>query len=169
MLVRSLIVALVVAITSVAALADPAPQLTKDQAHFLVTEVQRLITAHYVFPEKRGPIVDAIKQADAAGNYNVTDPQELSERLTKDLRAVAKDGHLSVSFNPEFYGDLLKPGRHHDSDLQRRTELRHNHGYEEQRMLPGNVRYIRISGFVWSPDRTPPVIDSAARFLADGD
>src|SRR5689334_17129369 len=149
-----------VAVASAAALAQPAPQLTTEQAHFLVTEVERLLGEHYVFPEKRQPIVDAIKQADAAGHYNSTDPIELSRRLTDDLHAVAKDHHLSVSFRPEFYADLLKPGRHHDSEFARRTELRHNHGYEEQRVLPGNVRYVRISGFIWSPERTPAVIDS---------
>ena len=159
----------VIAVASTAAVAQPAPPITKEQAHFVVTEVERLIAEHYVFPEKRQQIVDAIKSADTAGRYNTTDPRELSDHLTDDLRATANDRHLAVRFDPERYAELMKPGQQHDGGLQRRAELRHNHGYEEQRVLPGNIRYVRISGFIWSKERTPRVIDDAARFLSDGD
>lgn len=175
MLARSMIALFALTLLPAIALADPPPTLTKEQAHFVVTEVERLISEHYVFPEKRQMIVDALKKADAGGRYDTTDARELGERLTDDLRAVANDRHLSAGYRPEMYADLTQAPhtgaapRHPDNERMHRMLLRHNHGYEELRMLPGNVRYVRISGFMWSPESTPRVIDDAARFLADGE
>ncbi|MEJ0040876.1 MAG: S41 family peptidase [Rhizomicrobium sp.] len=37
------------------------------------------------------------------------------------------------------------------------------------RILPGNIRYVRLSGFEWSGDATAKAIADVARFLHGGD
>lgn len=168
-----------------AAFADPQPQpplgpqtapmpradVTKEQAKAAVAELERLVAAHYFFPEKRQTIVDALKKADAAGRYDTTNPLELCDRVTEDLQAAAHDGHLRLMFQPPVYADLTRPpgGRHDAGSFQRADSRRHNDGYEELRVLPGNIRYVKITGFHWEKDTTPRIVDDAVRFLSGGD
>jgi hypothetical protein len=167
MLRLSLIAAAALAFAA-AAIAQPA-QLTRDQANAAVQEVIRLVEAHYVFPEKRAVIAGALKSAHAAGRYNVATPQELAERVSEDLTKASHDGHLSLSFDPDRYQEIQRPRRGPEASPSRDNGRRQNDGYEEQKVLPGNVRYIRVTGFLWFDESTPRIVDAAARFLADGD
>jgi len=151
-----------------AAIAAPA-QLTREQTNAAVQEVIRLVEAHYVFPEKRAAISGALKKSRDAGRYDVTTPQDLAERVTADLFAASNDGHLNFNFDPEQFEDIQRPRSGPEpSPFSAENQRRRNDGYEEMRVLPGNVRYVRITAFMWS-SQTPRIIDAAARFLADGD
>jgi hypothetical protein len=161
---------LLVAAFALAATASAAPpQLTREQARAAAQEVIRLVEAHYVFPEKRAAIAGALKTARDAGRYDVTVPQELADRVTQDLFAASKDGHLNFNFDPDQFQDIQRPRRGPEpSPFSAENQRRRNDGYEEMRVLPGNVRYVRVTAFMWS-DQTPRIVDAAARFLADGD
>ncbi|MBP6013624.1 MAG: S41 family peptidase [Alphaproteobacteria bacterium] len=147
------------------------PTLTREQGRAAVDEVLRLVGAHYVFPDKRAAIVAAVKAARDAGAYDVANPQEMAEKLTADLSKASGDGHLYMNYNPAQFADLSRPaaGRHEPSRFELDAGRERNDGYEEQKVLAGNVRYVRVSGFVWSEKTTPPIIDAAARFLSNGD
>jgi hypothetical protein len=150
------------------ALAAP-PQVTREQARAAAQEVIRLVEAHYVFPDKRAAIAGAVRSARDSGRYDVTAPQDLAERVTQDLFAASNDGHLNFKFDPDQFQDIQRPRRGPEpSPFSAENQRRRNDGYEEMRVLSGNVRYVRISAFMWS-DQTPRIIDAAARFLADGD
>lgn len=167
MLRLSLIAAVALAFAA-SAIAAP-PQVTRDQANAAVQEVIRLVEAHYVFPEKRAAIAGALKKSRDTGRYDVTTPQDLAERVTEDLFAASNDGHLNFKFDPDQFQDIQRPRRGPEpSPFSAENQRRRNDGYEEMRVLPGNVRYVRITAFMWS-DQTPRIIDAAARFLADGD
>lgn len=145
------------------------PSLAPDQADRAVQEVIRLIEAHYVFPEKRAGIVAALKKAREAGRYNVATPQELAERVTEDLFAASNDGHLSLKFDVSEFEDIRRPRRGPEvSPFSVENARRRNDGYEEMRVLSGNVRYVRVTNFIWY-ETTARIVDAAARFLADGD
>jgi hypothetical protein len=161
---------LLVAAFALAATASAAPpQLTREQARAAAQEVIRLVEAHYVFPEKRAAIAGALKTARDAGRYDVTVPQELADRVTQDLFAASKDGHLNFNFDPDQFQDIQRPRRGPEpSPFSAENQRRRNDGYEEMRVLPGNVRYVRVTAFMWS-DQAPRIVDAAARFLADGD
>jgi hypothetical protein len=147
------------------------PMLTVAQARQAAEEVIRLVGADYVFPEKRAPIVEALETAQGRGRYDTENPAEFSERITADLRSASQDKHLWVAYDPGAYQDLLRqggddPGR---STAVREANRRRNQGFEELRILDGNIRYVRITEFSWSNDVTARIIDEVARFLGDGD
>ncbi|MCE9521421.1 MAG: S41 family peptidase [Alphaproteobacteria bacterium] len=160
-------IALLAAATAVAAV----PTMTREQGRAAVDEVVRLVGAHYVFPDKRAAIVAAVKAARDAGTYDVANPQEMAEKLTADLSKASGDGHLYMNYNPAQFADLSRPGagRHEPSSFQLDAGRERNDGYDEQKVLAGNVRYVRVSGFMWSDKTTPPIVDAAARFLSNGD
>lgn len=156
--------------TAAVAVAAAPPMLTREQGRAAVDEVLRLVGAHYVFPAKRPAIVAAVKAARDAGTYDVASPQEFAEKLTADLAKTSEDGHMYVNYNPAQFADLSRPaGRNGPSRFDLDVGRENNDGYDEQKVLPGNVRYVKVSAFMWSEKTTPPIIDAAARFLSNGD
>jgi len=130
----------------------------------------------YVFPDKVPAILAGFAQARQAGRYATDDPALLAERVTEDLRRASGDRHLYLNYDPARYAAALNsksgagPDQGEDSAaLERRAALRDNHGLTEQRILPGNVRYLRIAEFQWVRDETGAAYDAAMRFLKEGD
>lgn len=162
--------ALVAAVALGAAGDVTAAPITTQEARDAATEIARLVGAHYVFPEKRAAIVAAVDGALAAGRYDVTEGGLFAERISADLSGAGKDGHLWVRFDPATHDDLARAGGHEvDTPRQQAIGRRRHQGFEEMRILDGNVRYVRVSGFLWSNDTTARVIDEVARFLDEGD
>jgi hypothetical protein len=134
------------------------------------------IRESYVLPEKVPAIAERLEQSRKAGRYSVDDAALLAERITLDLKAASGDGHLYIHYNPTEYAAELRqlahapPSEGADSDaLFRQEALRDHHGLAELKLLPGNLRYLRITGFEWVRDETGAVYDEALRFLRDGD
>jgi hypothetical protein len=47
--------------------------------------------------------------------------------------------------------------------------IRQNSGLTEMKILPGNIRYLKIAHFEWTPNLTPTAYDDAGRFLKNAD
>ena len=125
----------------------------------------------YVFPEMRPRIIARLKSAQRKGRYATDDPALFAESITADLREVSRDKHLSLVVDPAGYA-AARAGDDADKNEQalwRRQALRSHHGLAEQRILGGNVRYLKIAGFEWVDDETGPAYDDAMRFLKGGD
>ncbi len=136
--------------------------------------LKAIVTAfqeQYVFPEMRPKIIAHLKSAQRKGRYATDDPVTFAERITEDLRDVSRDKHLSLSVDPAGYA-AAKAGDDSDVNEQalwRRQALRNHHGLTETKVLGGNIRYLKISGFEWVEDETGPAYDDAMRFLKGGD
>lgn len=154
-----------------AAAAPPAAALAAlPRPREVVAEVIRLVDAHYVFPEKRPAMVAALRAAEKAGRYDTSDPAELGARLSEDLRGAGHDKHLWVRWDPEGFKARSEPAVDvDDTPWGLAAGKRRNDGLEEMRILDGNVRYLKVTNFMWYQDRTGRVIDAAATFLSEGD
>ena len=133
--------------------------------------IRQVLADEYVFPDMRAKLVERLSRAEKAGRYAADDPLVFAERVTEDLRAVSRDGHLSLRHSPaEFAASLAPPTSDAGSAARwRRHATRGHHGLRELRVLPGNIRYLRITGFAWVTDETGTAYDGAMRFLKDGD
>jgi hypothetical protein len=147
-----------------------AQSITPDQARRAVQETSALIRKHYVDKPRREATARMLEKNLAGKRYALTDARDLSSVVTEDLRAFTKDGHMSLSWDPTQHAlaksraDAPAP----DPQLMLAEALPMNHGLTEMRILPGNVRYLRINAFQWIPDVTGAAYDSAMRFLRDG-
>ena len=133
--------------------------------------IMRAFEEQYVFPEMRPRIIERLKAAQRSGRYATDDPAVFAERITEDLRDVSRDNHLSLVVDPIGFAAAIA-GAHSDDGEQalwRRQAIRNHHGLAEMKVLGGNIRYLRISGFEWSSDETGAAYDGAMRFLKDGD
>lgn len=137
--------------------------------------VRQLLNKHYVLPELRPKFDAAIAKGLAEGRYDISDPEQLVERINSDLRQVTPDKHLGVMYDPEQSKQLAAaPPRAGTGDAPPTAEEIHqaiqiNHGIAELKVLPGNVRYMRYNGFVWAGPKTAEALDTAMRFLHDGE
>jgi len=157
-----------------AAFAPPSP-LTPGEVHTLVEAIARKITSDYVHAERRADLVKHIRTLERSGRYRGLSPSQFAGRVTEDLRAVSPDKHLGLRHDPAAYAGLVAAGgasgtraARQDPHALDQAALR-NDGYEELRILDGNVRYVRITGFHWRPDVSGFTVDAVGRFLKDAD
>lgn len=125
----------------------------------------------YVVPEMRSVIIEKLNKAQKTGRYDVSDPRVFAERITEDLQNAANDKHLWLSFDLPAYTANIAPPKSVDGEesFRRARAIRSNHGITEMRILPGNIRYLKIVRFEWISDETGKIYDEAMRFLKDGD
>ena len=146
-------------------------KLTPQMVAEVVNDANAHIRKHYLYPEKAGDITAKLSASLASGRYAVSDPVDLAQRLTQDMQAVTKDGHMNVKFSPQQSKALAAPKTPQQQpaqDLTRQMLLATNFGITELKVLPGNVRYANIGTFLWDPELSPAAFDQAIRFLRGG-
>jgi hypothetical protein len=128
----------------------PLPRPTIDAAvrHALVDSISRALRRNYVWLDTAARMADHLSRQFRDGVYDdVTDPQELAAALTRDLRAVYRDVHLSITYDPA----LVRRERHDDARAagsaawDDRKEARRQHfGFRKVEILPGNIGYVAV-------------------------
>jgi hypothetical protein len=172
-----LIAAASVAVSSQTAPAQPGAPATAPapaDARTVVAGIRKVLAANYVLPEVRPKLDAVLAKGLADGRYDVSDPAVLVQRLNADLESVAHDKHLSVEHDPRQAAELAAEPAAQTEDSgpsaeQMRQAQRRNHGFTEMKVLPGNVRYVNLQGFVWVGPKSAEAYDNAMRFLKDGD
>jgi Peptidase family S41/N-terminal domain of Peptidase_S41 in eukaryotic IRBP len=151
--------------------APTAPSLSAAERTAALKAITAVLEESYVFPDVRPKLVERLRRSEEAGRYEVDDPRAFADRVTEDLRDVAHDRHLSIQFAPaEYAAATADSGTDQGSEeLERRQAQRDHYGLAELKILPGNIRYLRITGFEWVRDETGAAYDDAMRFLKDGD
>lgn len=157
-----------------AARPDAMGALTAAQRRTAIDEIVATIRTKYLLPEGVPAIEKRLRESLAAGRYDADSPGVFAERVTEDLRASSGDGHMYLNVDPAQYALTRNAKAEGEEDpavaaYWRRLAERSNHGLPEMRILPGNLRYLKVIGFNWVDDVSGPAYDAAARFLRDGD
>jgi hypothetical protein len=140
-----------------------------------VEAIVSAIERQYVFPDRVPAIVEALRSSNAAGRYETSDPATFATRISEDISRAGKDTHLYLQYDPQYFVAVARPpvsATKPDGDSQallKARARRTHYGLSDSRLLPGNIRYLRISGFDWIEDETGEAYDDAMRFLRDGD
>lgn len=153
---------------------DAMTTLSAAQRRVAIDEIVATVRTKYVLPERVPAIEKHLRDALAAGRYDVDSPGTFAERVTEDLRDSSQDRHMYLNVDPAQYALTRAAKGDPETDpavaaYWRRLADRSNHGLPEMRILPGNVRYLKVAGFRWVDDASGPAYDAAARFLRDGD
>lgn len=133
--------------------------------------IRAIFAESYVFPDMRPIILKRLEQGEQSGRYGVDDPRTFAQLITTDLQEVSHDRHLSLRVDAAAYAAALAPAASEDGQeaFRRREAIRNHHGLAATRLLPGNVRYLKITDFQWVKDETGICYDEAMRFLKEGD
>lgn len=137
----------------------------------IVAEIRRVLAKRYVLPERRSALDAVLAQGLASGRYDVAEPRALAERINGDLKRVGRDRHLGFSFDPRQAAILSAQQNKATPDPSgfERQVRQANHGVNELRLLPGNIRYMDYRGFMWIGPESAAALEHAMRFLAGGD
>jgi C-terminal processing protease CtpA/Prc len=118
------------------------------------------IARGYVFEDAGGKMSQVILGRLAAGAYDTfTDPVMFAEAVTRDLRSVNNDAHLSVS---------VRPGRSAAGAAENPSPGLSASAIERTVRLAGNVGYLKINTFP-SAGVLAPALDKAMSALKETD
>lgn len=136
-----------------------------------MAEVRQLISERYVLPERRAALDAVLAEGLRSGRYKTSQPGQFAERVSADLARVGKDKHLYFDYLPERYATMTARTSDNRPDPSAREQQvrRLNHGIQELRILPGNVRYLDLGSWQWLGDETTSALDTAMAFLKGGD
>lgn len=138
-----------------------------------LNDIRRLVATHFAFPEQRETIDQRLAVGLAEGRFNGLDDRTFVSRVNEDLLAASGDRHVYLSYDPARRAALGTSTSSQGADdygaFVGTRNRRQNSGLVEQRILEGNVRYLNITEFGWTPDISKSAYDAAARFLADAD
>jgi hypothetical protein len=157
------------------ALAQPAreqPDMKIDAAARteVIEGVVKMVTEKYVFPDVAEKMAKAIRERMGQKEYDtVSSAQAFAQKLTRDLREVSHDTHLSVDY---FAKPFPQQERKEPTDEDRKREERmgqiRNFGFEKVERLSGNIGYLDLRGF-FAAEFGGETATAAMSFLANTD
>jgi hypothetical protein len=113
--------------------------------------------------------MDADLRARRQGGIRAGHERRCSRKLTNDLRAICKDLHLSVNYDPEAIPERASDEPSPEMEERMLAEGRwNNFGFERVERLPGNIGYLDLLGFS-SGEEAFETASAAMTFLANTD
>ena len=161
----------IICLLTVVAQDSPAPTTAAEQAE-VVESINELLQKNYVFPDVADEMAGHIKKQLEAGAYkNLIRPTAFADQLTQDLQSISKDKHLRVAFNPELVKELqaMKEDEGGEAPEEWIAQMRRNNfGFQEVKLLEGNVGYLDLRGFNDTKFAGETAV-AAMNFLANAD
>ncbi|MFT5169167.1 MAG: C-terminal processing protease CtpA/Prc, partial [Saprospiraceae bacterium] len=151
-----------------------AEPLSKDEIKETIDSISSILERAYVFPDIGKKISKHLHDKLKNGSYaEISDPNELAQVLTEDVRFVNDDKHLSVNFNPEMIAERKNVITTEDSlafaERQRKRGQSSNHGFKEVKILDGNIGYLNLASFFGVDEESGRTAEAAMNFLSNAD
>lgn len=149
------------------------PALTKKDRQEVIQKASELLNKNYIFPETAKKIEEFLNKKLKKGKYKTFNTvDDFAAQLTKDLREVSKDKHLWIRHDPALVKRMRKL-KENDKDpevIKRmvKASKRRNFGFQEVKILAGNIGYLDLRGFSGTEHAGPTAV-AAMNFLANCD
>ena len=119
----------------------------------VIAELSTQLKANYVFPDVATQVATALAAKEASGGYDrATDSDAFADALSNDLRALGRDSHFRVGYDPEFRPSPPNTVPDAETVERMRQEIAsRSFGVERIERLPGNVGYLELRGFGPTP------------------
>lgn len=151
------------------------PALDAKMRAEVVKGIGELMAKLYIFPDKAKEMESLLTKKFQEGQYNkVEDVQAFARVLTEDLLSVSKDRHIRVIYNPEIVKRIRARGSQSADDREKerqqalREERKRNFGFQELKLLDGNIGYLDLRGFSGFREAAETAI-AGMNFLANAD
>ncbi len=151
---------------------DDLPKIDQVEKKQVVDSLALKMKILYVFPDVGEEMADFVLQQWKSGAYddfeNVFD---FSGKLTEDLVSISHDKHIGVRYYPETIA-MIKLQRENDDGSYNafieETNRMRNYGFEEIKILAGNVGYLKLNMFAES-ENAFRTASAAMNFLSNTD
>lgn len=141
----------------------------------MVHQIANLIEAHYVLPEKGKSIAQHfLIDLEAGRFYNTQSLKQLDSVLTKSLREASQDFHLYTWNNYQLVQQLATEQEetnepsNPENFFNSKKAFASNFGFEEVRILPENIGYLKLSQINIS-ELSLPTLYATMQFVAHTD
>jgi C-terminal processing protease CtpA/Prc len=142
--------------------------IAQDKTAIMVDSIAKLVEKYYVSIDVGEKISDTLLKKNKAKIYSkILDPKKLANQLTADLRSVNGDLHMYVQYR-------LKSDEKKPKTISKKVDewgKWSNYGFNEIKVLDGNIGYLKISHFTnWkSFEAAKKVITSSINNLKNTD
>jgi len=148
------------------------PRIEQAEKKQVVDTLAHKMETLYVFPDIGKEMADFILQQLQSGAYNeLDDVFGFSRQLTDDLRSISHDRHIGLRYEPETIA-MMRQQRENDDDsfgeYMEETNRMRNYGFEEMKILAGNVGYLKLNMFAES-ENAFRTASAAMNFLSNTD
>lgn len=129
---------------------SPMPVDAKERATMIEALATKLSTT-YIDAPMAARMAAQLRRNSSRGDYDaLTDGQVLADRLTADLRMLARDKHLWIGFRPEGARDEPVDGPS-PAELDKWAAVisRDNFGFDRVERLAGNIGYLKFRIFAY--------------------
>jgi hypothetical protein len=127
-----------------------------------IESVAGILRDSYIYPDKGEKMADTLRRHQSNGRYQgITNASKLASRLTDDLYAVCRDGHLAILARA-----AAQEQETSDSTEDSLRGVRHNYGFRKVELLPGNIGYVRFDAFHHS-EEAQEIAAAALAFVAN--
>jgi hypothetical protein len=171
-LVMTITMLLAVAFTGTLLAQDEPPKIDQSEKKAVVDTLALKMETLYVFPDKGKEMADFILQQYQNGAYDEAEnANEFSGQLTDDLRSISHDLHIGVRYNPETIAMIRQQDENDDDsygDFVEEMNRMRNYGFEEMKILAGNVGYLKLNMFAES-ENAFRTASAAMNFLSNSD
>jgi hypothetical protein len=151
------------------------PALDAKMRAEVVKGIGELMVKLYIFPDKAKEMDALLMKKLQEGQYDkFEDVQTFVRVLTDDLRSVSKDRHIRVIYGPEIVKRIRARESQSADDREKwrqqalREERKENFGFQEVKLLDGNIGYLDLRGFSGYREAAETGI-AAMNFLANAD
>jgi len=147
------------------------PSIDEAEKKAVIDSVCANLEREYIFPEITKKYIAKLNENLQSGKYeNIKEPEEFAAKITEDLSAVQKDEHLHIRYNPEWIKNEQQRTKRDDAAIlqTKREERITNYGFEEIKILPGNIGYLKLTSFSYEMEAFD-VAAGAVNFLANAD
>ena len=139
----------------------------------VVDSIALFMKEKYVFPDKGKEMGQLVLNNLKEGKYDeISNPQDFAAALTKDLQSVNHDKHIGVRYGPEMIA-MIRKGQNEETkkeaeEYMKKQQEHVNFNFQEIKILPGNVGYLKFNSFMEASNAGPTAI-AAMNFLSHTD
>lgn len=169
---RTLLIAAVVICGSVCAFGEP-DTFRKEEIKAAVLKIAGLVKSNYVFEKRGNEIANHLVREHEEGKFNsVKSWTEFASLCTKILQDYSNDGHLYVRHDAKTVKELLTTTDQEpesgmeDPFFHSRDARERNFGFDEVKVLKGNIGYIKLSEINIS-EKSLPTLFAAMEFVVN--
>ena len=116
------------------------PTVEKSERDDVIDVLATKLRAGYVLPDAVGRIIQALRSANSAGEYDGKAPREFADAVGRTLRNASGDKHFAVFYEP---AAAAPPETATPSEPRERL----NFGFGKLERLRGNVGYLELVNF----------------------
>ena len=151
---------------------DAPEPLTATEKQEVVDSISAIMEQFYVFPDVAIEIAELLRSKHKDGLYeSINEPIAFADQLTQDIRAINNDLHLRVRFDPAGIAERRSAVTPEDSlafvERQRQQSRDRNFGFEELKLMEGNIGYLKLQGFWGVNEESGQIASAAMNFLSN--